>query len=123
MTLDHHFPALVTRARALLGLPGGPPAKLAAAEIRPAARAVLELHEGLVADRALARPDTYAGRNLGAYLLWWWPQTYLKVQATLGMVSLPRRPQQQAARQLPGAGPASCAGAVCRSSRSWRARP
>ncbi|HMC36201.1 MAG TPA: methyltransferase type 12, partial [Myxococcales bacterium] len=93
MTLDRHLPALLTRARALLGLPGGPPAELAAAEIRPAARAVLELHEGLVGDRALARPDTYAGRNLGAYLLWWWPQTYLKVQAMLSMVSLPRRPR------------------------------
>src|SRR2546425_6799002 len=91
--LDDHLPALLARARALLRLPGGPPADLAAAEIRPAARAVLELHEGLVGDRALARPDTYAGRNLGAYLLWWWPQTYLKVQATLGMVSLPRRPR------------------------------
>ena len=93
MTLEHHLPALLARARLLLGLPRGPPVELAPGEVRPAARAVLELHEGLVGDRALARPDTYAGRNLGAYLLWWWPQTYLKVQATLGMVSLPRRPR------------------------------
>jgi len=93
VTLDDHLPALLARARALLRLPGGPPADLAAAEIRPAARAVLELHEGLVGDRALARPATYAGRHLGAYLLWWWPQTYLKTRATLSMVSLPRRPR------------------------------
>src|SRR2546425_4189019 len=91
--LDDHLPALLARARALLRLPGGPPADLAAAEIRPAARAVLELHEGLVGHRALARPDTYTGRNLGAYLLWWWPQTYVKTRATLSMVSLPRRPR------------------------------
>jgi len=93
VTLDDHLPALLARARALLRLPGGPPADLAAAEIRPAARAVLELHEGLVGDRALARPATYAGRHLGAYLLWWWPQTYLKTRATLSMVSLPRQPR------------------------------
>jgi SAM-dependent methyltransferase len=93
VTLDHHVSALLARARALLRLPGGPPAELAAAEIRTASRAVLELHEGLVGDRALARPGTYAGRHLGAYLLWWWPQTYLKVQATLSMVSLPRGPR------------------------------
>src|SRR5207245_9491591 len=91
--LDDHLPALRARARALLRLPGGPPADLAAAEIRPAARAVLELHEGLVGDRALACPATYAGRHLGAYLLWWWPQTYVKTRATLSMVSLPRRPR------------------------------
>jgi SAM-dependent methyltransferase len=92
VTLADHVPALLARARALLRLSGGPPVELAAAEIRTAARAVLELHEGLVGDRALARPGTYAGRHLGAYLLWWWPQTYVKVQATLAMVLLPRRP-------------------------------
>ena len=93
MTLADHVPTLLARARALLPLPGGPPAELSAAEIRPAARAVLELHEGLVGDRALARPSTYGGRHLGAYLLWWWPQTYAKVQATLAMVALPQAPR------------------------------
>ena len=93
MILDGHAPALLARARALLRLPGGPSAELSAAEVRPAARAVLELHEGLVGDRALARPATYAGRHLGAYLLWWWPQTYVKVQATLTMVALPPAPR------------------------------
>ena len=93
MTLDRHVPALLARARVLLQLPGGLPAELSAAEVRIAARAVLELHEGLVGDRALARPETYAGRHLGAYLLWWWPQTYAKVQAALAMVRLPPAPR------------------------------
>ena len=93
MTLDDHVPALLRRARALLGLPAGPETALAAAEVKPAARAVLELHQGLVGERALARPSTYAGSRLGAYLLWWWPQTYLKVQAALRMAPLPRRPR------------------------------
>ncbi|HYY52170.1 MAG TPA: small ribosomal subunit Rsm22 family protein [Myxococcales bacterium] len=93
MTLEGHVPALLARARSLLRLPGGPAGELSSAEVRPAARAVLELHQGLVGDRALAQPGTYAGRHLGAYLLWWWPQTYIKVQATLAMVRLPRAPR------------------------------
>src|SRR5439155_12248963 len=93
VTLDGHAPALLARARALLRLPGGPSAALSAAEVRPAARAVLELHQGLVGDRPLARPSTYAGRHLGASLLWWWPQSYVKVQATLAMVALPPAPR------------------------------
>jgi SAM-dependent methyltransferase len=80
------------RARALLRLPGGPPAALAPGELRLASRAVLELHEGLVGERALANPATYAGARLGAYLLWWWPQTYLKTQAALRMAKAPRGP-------------------------------
>ena len=90
MTLEDHLPALLARARALLGLPGGPAAELSGREIRPAARAVLDLHQGLVGDRALAQPATYAGGRLGAYLLWWWPQTYAKVQAALRMAGPPR---------------------------------
>jgi SAM-dependent methyltransferase len=93
VTLDAHVPALLARARSLLRLPGGPSTELSPAEVRPAARAVLELHEGLVGDRALARPGTYAGGHLGAYLLWWWPQTYVKVQATLAMVALRPAPR------------------------------
>ncbi len=93
MTLDDHVPALLRRARALLRLPGGPEASLSAAEVRQAARAVLALHEGLIGDRPLAKPSTYSGANLGAYLLWWWPQTYLKVQATLRMAALPPSPR------------------------------
>jgi SAM-dependent methyltransferase len=93
MKLDDHVPALLRRARALLGLPAGPDAALTAAEVRPAARAVLELHQGLVGERALARPSTYAGSRLGAYLLWWWPQTYLKIQAALRLAPIPPGPR------------------------------
>ena len=93
MTLDDHVPALLRRARALLGLPSGPDAALAAAEVRPAARAVLELHQGLVGERVLARPSTYAGSRLGAYLLWWWPQTYLKMKAALRLAPISPGPR------------------------------
>ncbi len=67
--------------------------ELSRAEIKPAAAAVLALHDGLVGDRALARPETYRGAMLGAYLLWWWPQTYAKTQAALRMAPMPRAPR------------------------------
>jgi SAM-dependent methyltransferase len=66
---------------------------LARGEIKPAAEAVLALHEGLVGERALARPESYQGARLGAYLLWWWPQTYVKTQAALRMAPMPRAPR------------------------------
>ena len=85
--LTRHVPALLRRARALLRLSGGPDDRLAPGELKPAARAVAALHEGLVGDRALARPSTYDARaHLGAYLLWWWPQSYAKVRAALRLL-------------------------------------
>jgi SAM-dependent methyltransferase len=84
--LSHHVPNLLARARALLRLPGGPPGELAPAELSAAARAVDSLHRGLVARRELARASTYDDpTHLGAYLLWWWSQTYAKVRGTLDM--------------------------------------
>jgi SAM-dependent methyltransferase len=93
VTLDDRAEALLRRARALLRLAGGPRDELARAEIGPAARAVLELHQGLVGDRRLARPSTYSGPLLGAYLLWWWPQTYVKTQAALRMAEAAPAPR------------------------------
>jgi len=93
VSLDRHIPALLSRARALLCLPGGPEDEFSRAEIARASRAVLALHEGLVGGRELARPETYHGENLGAYLLWWWPQTYVKTQAALRMAPMPREPR------------------------------
>jgi len=93
VTLQDHVPSLLRRARDLLRLPGGPADRLASGELRPAARAVLELHRGLVGARPLARPETYAGARLGAYLLWWWPQTYAKVTAALRMAPMPQSPR------------------------------
>jgi len=105
--VNRYVPLLLARARALLRLPGGPPDQLARSEIRPAARAVLALHEGLVGERNLARPETYRGEHLGAYLLWWWPQSYLKTQAALRLAPLPL---PRAPRILDvGAGPAPAA--------------
>src|SRR5207248_4164678 len=103
--VNAYLPLLLARARALLGLPGGPPETLARAELRVAADAVLELHEGLIGERALARPETYRGRMLGAYLLWWWPQTYVKTQAALRMAAMPGAPTILDA----GSGPAPAA--------------
>jgi SAM-dependent methyltransferase len=91
--MQRYIPTLLARARALLGLAGGPPDELARGEVRRAADAVLALHHGLVGDRSLARPETYRGELLGAYLLWWWPQTYLKTQAALRMAPMPRAPR------------------------------
>src|SRR5205085_4359148 len=85
--LSAHVPALLARARALLRLPGGPPDALGDREVGAAARAVEALHEGLVGQRALARPETYDDpAHLGAYLLWWWPQSYAKVQAAMRLL-------------------------------------
>jgi SAM-dependent methyltransferase len=91
--VQRHLPTLLARARVLLRLAGGPADELSRAELKPAAAAVLALHEGLVGDRALARPGTYRGPMLGAYLLWWWPQTYAKTQAALRMAPMPAQPR------------------------------
>jgi hypothetical protein len=73
----------------LLGLAGGPSDRLSAGEIAPAARAVERLHEGLIGGRPLARAATYdRAEHLGAYLLWWWPQSYAKVRAACELARL-----------------------------------
>jgi SAM-dependent methyltransferase len=91
--MQQHIPTLLARARALLRLKGGPAEELARGELAQAAAAVLALHDGLVGERALARPETYRGEMLGAYLLWWWPQTYAKMEAALRMAPMPRQPR------------------------------
>jgi len=108
--LEGRIPALLARARSLLDLGGGPSHRLAAGEIAKAARAVETLHEGLVGRRELATAATYRDRaHLGAYLLWWWPQTYAKVRSALGLLPALVRP----ARILDvGAGPAPAALAI-----------
>jgi small ribosomal subunit Rsm22 len=108
--LATRIPALLGRARSLLDLGGGPPDRLGAGEIAKAARAVETLHEGLIGRRELATAATYRDRaHLGAYLLWWWPQTYAKVRAALHLAPGLPRP----ARILDvGAGPAPAALAI-----------
>ncbi|MFL5310681.1 MAG: small ribosomal subunit Rsm22 family protein [Myxococcales bacterium] len=112
-TLIDRVPALLGRARALLGLPPGAPDRLAPGELRRAAQAVGVLHEGLVGRRALARAGTYDDPDhLGAYLLWWWPQTYAKVQAVLALARSAATLPAIAARPRildVGAGPAPAA--------------
>jgi SAM-dependent methyltransferase len=113
--LRRHVPDLLRRARALLALPGGPPERLAPVELRTAARAVEALHEGLIGRRALARSGTYDdAAHLGAYLLWWWPQTYAKTESLLtlargagAMSGVPARPRILDAGA--GSGPAAMA--------------
>src|SRR5438128_1287860 len=111
--LIDRVPALLGRARALLGLPPGPPDRLAPSELRRAAQAASALHEGLVGRRALAHRRTYDdAAHLGAYLLWWWPQTYAKVQAVLALArsagTLPAIPARPRTLDV-GAGPAPAA--------------
>src|SRR5260370_8774343 len=91
--MEQHIPALLQRARALLGLPGGPAGEVARGESGGGARAVVGVRDGLVDDRAVARPETYQGAHLGAYLLWWWPQTYARMQAALRLAPMPRAPR------------------------------
>ena len=93
MDLEQRVPTLLKRARALLRLQGGPEKELTRHEVKKAAEAVSALHDGLVRDRALARPETYEGAALGAYLLWWWPQTYLKTRFALRAAPMPRAPR------------------------------
>ncbi|HEY2027831.1 MAG TPA: small ribosomal subunit Rsm22 family protein [Myxococcales bacterium] len=101
MTLDDHVPRLLARARRLLTLPGGPEKELSKGELSKAAAAVSRLHDGLIGERTA----TYESAALGAYLLWFWPQTYEKVRAVLRMFDPPRAP-----RILDlGAGPAPAA--------------
>jgi hypothetical protein len=108
--LAARIPALLARARALLDLGGGPPDRLGAGEIAKAARVVEALHEGLVGRRELATAATYRDpAHLGAYLLWWWPQTYAKVRSALRLAPGLARPS----RILDvGAGPAPAALAI-----------
>jgi len=105
--LADRIPALLARARALLDLGTGPSHRLAAGEIAKAARAVETLHRGLIGQRELATAATWRDRaHLGAYLLWWWPQTYAKVRSALRLAPCLPRP----ARILDvGAGPAPAA--------------
>ena len=113
--LARHIPRLLVRARALLGLPAGPPDELGRGELSRAANAVGALHRGLVSQRELARASTYEDPvHLGAYLLWWWPQTYAKVRA---MVDLARGAGALSRCEAPrtldvGSGPAPAAIAI-----------
>src|ERR1700686_735245 len=99
-----HAGALLSRARELLGLAGGPPDRLAPGELKAAAKVVSALHEGLIGERTLSNAATYGVReHLGAYLLWWWPQSYAKVRAALRL--LPEAPPAGARVLDLGAGP------------------
>jgi SAM-dependent methyltransferase len=93
VNLDSHVPRLLSRARRLLGLPPADSLELSKPELAKAARAVSELHDGLVGERAAAHFATYEGAALGAYLLWWWPQSYEKTRATLRMFDAPLKPR------------------------------
>jgi ribosomal protein RSM22 (predicted rRNA methylase) len=92
-TLEDHVPRLLSRARRLLGLPPADSVQLSKSELAKAARAVSALHDGLVGEREAAHSGTYEGAALGAYLLWWWPQTYEKTRAVLRMFEPPLKPR------------------------------
>ena len=93
MNLDSHLPRLLSRARRLLGLPAADSLELSKSELAKAARAVSQLHEGLIGEREAAHFGTYEGAALGAYLLWWWPQSYEKTRAVLRMFDAPAKPR------------------------------
>ncbi len=108
--LPRRIPDLMRRARALLRLPGGPADRLAPGELARAARAVGKLHQGLVGTRELARKATYDDpAHLGAYLLWWWPQTYAKVRAVLELAGFAGPTRARILDLGAGPGPAAMA--------------
>jgi SAM-dependent methyltransferase len=76
------------------GPPGGRPPEglLAPDELREVGAAVARLSRGLTRDRELAGARYMdEERLLGAYLLFYWPVSYLQARGTLG--ELPRRPR------------------------------
>jgi SAM-dependent methyltransferase len=85
--LRGHLPRLLVRARALLKLQGGDEFSLGKSELKRAVTFVSELHQGLVGERTLAQACTYDRPSLlGAYLLWWWPQSYARARAAIDLV-------------------------------------
>ncbi len=107
--LRRAVPQLLSRARALAGLPPGDAEKLGLRELHRFRDLVSELHQGLVGERQLAASATYEQRaHLAAYLVWWWPQSYARVRAALELAPLPfeQAPRSGPIRLLElGAGP------------------
>ncbi len=73
------------------GGPKPPPDRLAPDELKDVARAVERLSKGLTRDRELAGARYMDEQHLlGAYLLFYWPTSYLQARGTLS--ELPHRP-------------------------------
>ncbi len=73
------------------GGPKPPPDRLAPDELKDVARAVERLSKGLTRDRELAGARYMDEQHLlGAYLLFYWPTSYLQARGVLS--ELPRRP-------------------------------
>jgi SAM-dependent methyltransferase len=99
--LSRHLPALVGLWRDLGGArvaraargPRPPAGELLPAEVREVARGVERLSFGLTRDRALAGARYLDDpRLLGAYLLFYWPLSYLQARGVLS--ELPARPRR-----------------------------
>ncbi|HET7755395.1 MAG TPA: small ribosomal subunit Rsm22 family protein [Anaeromyxobacteraceae bacterium] len=94
--LERHLPRLVAQWRAgrrgpRRG-PRPPPDRLLPDELRDVARGVQQLSLGLTRDRALAGARYMDDqRLLGAYLLFYWPLSYLQARGILS--ELPARPR------------------------------
>ncbi|MEW6515439.1 MAG: small ribosomal subunit Rsm22 family protein [candidate division FCPU426 bacterium] len=90
--LDRWWPRLTAVWREAAGLPSGPSARLSPDEERTVVRGMQKLSHGLTRERRLAGEDYFRAPDLlGAYLLYFWPLSYLQAFHTLRR--LPRVPQ------------------------------
>lgn len=86
------WPRLLAVWRKAAGLPAGPASRLAPAEERLAVRGMLKLSRGLTRERSLAGEDYFRAPDLlGAYLLYFWPVSYLQALHALRYLPAPPR--------------------------------
>lgn len=104
--------ALESQWRALTGSRGS--GRLSAAELDAAARALLRLQRGLTGDRELVGAAYMdSGESLGAYLLYYWPASFLQASRALERAyAVPGRPGKPGRALDIGAGPGP-ASAAC----------
>ena len=107
LALEARLPALAELWRAELsgGGPKGTGSALSPAEVESAGAALLRLQRGLTGERGLAgEPYMDDSRLLGAYLLYYWPVSYLEASLALATLAASGRAAPRRVLDL-GAGP------------------
>ena len=107
LALEARLPALAELWRAELsgGGPKGTGSTLSPAEVESAGAALLRLQRGLTGERGLAgEPYMDDSRLLGAYLLYYWPVSYLEASLALATLAASGRAAPRRVLDL-GAGP------------------
>jgi len=107
LALEARLPALAELWRAEIsgGGPKGTGSTLSPAEVESAGAALLRLQRGLTGERGLAgEPYMDDSRLLGAYLLYYWPVSYLEASLALATLAASGRAAPRRVLDL-GAGP------------------